>query len=215
MKLYIYDHCPYCVRPRMIFGLKNIPVENITLLNDDEKTPIGLVGKKMVPILIKDDGSAMPESLDIVRYIDDNYGEKLLSEETRSEFDNWVKKVGNYYYYLLHPRVIKLGLKEYVTETAVDYFIKKKTASIGSFNEHLAKSDEYIKQLENDLAELEKLFVSESAFNGKLSFEDIILFPMLRNLTCVKGLIFPTKIKAYIERMSELTKIDLYTDRAI
>ncbi|HCS3144438.1 TPA: glutaredoxin, partial [Shigella flexneri] len=26
MKLYIYDHCPYCLKARMIFGLKNIPV---------------------------------------------------------------------------------------------------------------------------------------------------------------------------------------------
>ncbi|MDN5160564.1 glutaredoxin, partial [Escherichia coli] len=24
MKLYIYDHCPYCLKARMIFGLKNI-----------------------------------------------------------------------------------------------------------------------------------------------------------------------------------------------
>ncbi|POU69340.1 glutaredoxin, partial [Pantoea sp. PSNIH4] len=27
MKLYIYDHCPFCVKARMIFGLKNLPVE--------------------------------------------------------------------------------------------------------------------------------------------------------------------------------------------
>ncbi|MDU1427151.1 MAG: glutaredoxin, partial [Klebsiella michiganensis] len=27
MKLYIYDHCPFCLKARMIFGLKNIPVE--------------------------------------------------------------------------------------------------------------------------------------------------------------------------------------------
>ena len=25
MKLYVYDHCPFCVRARMIFGLKNLP----------------------------------------------------------------------------------------------------------------------------------------------------------------------------------------------
>ena len=27
MNLYVYDHCPFCVRARMIFGLKNLPVE--------------------------------------------------------------------------------------------------------------------------------------------------------------------------------------------
>ena len=50
----------------MIFGLKNLPVELVVLANDDEATPIGLVGKKVVPILVKEDGTAMPESLDIV-----------------------------------------------------------------------------------------------------------------------------------------------------
>ena len=75
MKLYVYDHCPYCVRARMIFGLKNLAFEKIVLLNDDESTPVGLIGKKAVPILIKENGEAMPESLDIVKYVDENYGE--------------------------------------------------------------------------------------------------------------------------------------------
>ena len=53
MKLYIYDHCPFCVRARMIFGLRDVAVDEETLLNDDEDTPIGLIGAKQVPILIK------------------------------------------------------------------------------------------------------------------------------------------------------------------
>lgn len=61
MKLYVYDHCPFCVKARMIFGIKNIPVEIITLLNDDETIPIQLIGKKMLPILQLEDGTAMGE----------------------------------------------------------------------------------------------------------------------------------------------------------
>lgn len=49
MKLYIYDHCPFCVRSRMIFGLKDVACEIITLPNDDEETPTHLIGKKMLP----------------------------------------------------------------------------------------------------------------------------------------------------------------------
>lgn len=215
MKLYVYDHCPFCVRPRMIFGLKNLAVDLVTLLNDDEDTPIGLVGKKVVPILVKDDGSAMPESLDIVKYIDENYGEKLLSEEIRPEINEWIKQVGSYYYRLLHPRVIQLGLAEYATQSAVDYFVKKKTESIGDFSQNLAKSAEYLAKLMQDLTTLESLIVSKESANGRLSLEDILLFPMLRNLTCVKDLSFPPKVKAYVEKMAELSKIDLYTDRAV
>ena len=46
MRLYTYEHCPYCVRARMIFGLKNIPVDVIVLANHHEDTPMQLVGRK-------------------------------------------------------------------------------------------------------------------------------------------------------------------------
>lgn len=215
MKLYVYDHCPYCVRARMIFGLKNLPVENITLLNDDESTPVGLVGKKVVPILIKENGEAMPESLDIVNYVDETYGEKLLSEEVRPEISDWMKKVSGYYNHLLLPRFVRLGLDEYKTQSAVDYFVKKKTEGIGDFDENFANTAQYIAQLSPDLVALDKLIISPNAANGKLSLEDIMLFPMLRNLTCVKGLVLPPNVAKYTERMAELSNIDLYTDRAV
>ncbi len=215
MKLYVYDHCPFCVRARMIFGLKNLAFEKITLLNDDEATPVGLVGKKVVPILIKENGEAMPESLDIVKYVDETYGEKLLSDNVRPEINDWIKKVGAYYNHLLLPRFVKLGLAEYATQSAVDYFVKKKTESIGDFAENLANSAQYLAQLTPDLAELDKLIVNAEAANGQLSLEDILLFPMLRNLTCVQGLQLPPNVADYVAKMAELSKVELYTDRAV
>ena len=215
MKLYVYDHCPFCVRARMIFGLKNLAFEKITLLNDDEATPVGLVGKKVVPILIKENGEAMPESLDIVKYVDETYGEKLLSDEVRPEITEWMKKVGGYYNHLLLPRFVRLGLDEYKTQSAVDYFVKKKTEGIGDFDENFANSAQYIAQLSPDLVALDKLIISPNAANGTLSLEDIMLFPMLRNLTCVKGLAFPPNVAKYTERMAVLSQVGLYTDRAV
>jgi len=41
MKLYIYDHCPFCVRARMIFGLRDVAVEGVGLAKYDETTPVG------------------------------------------------------------------------------------------------------------------------------------------------------------------------------
>ena len=215
MKLYVYDHCPYCVRARMIFGLKNLAFEKIVLLNDDESTPVGLIGKKAVPILIKENGEAMPESLDIVKYVDENYGEKLLNDDIRPEISEWMKTIGSYYNHLLLPRFVRLGLPEYTTQSAVDYFIKKKTESIGNFEENFTNSDKYIARLTLDLAALDKLIVSADAANGRLSLEDIMLFPMLRNLTCVKGLTFPSNVAKYTERMAELSQVELYSDRAV
>lgn len=113
MKLYIYDHCPYCVRAKMVFGLKNIPVEFVVIANDDEVLPVSLVGKKVVPILVKEDGTAMPESLDIVRYVDTHYGEKIISETIRPEIEVWATKLSKVYNHLLLPRFVKLDLSEF------------------------------------------------------------------------------------------------------
>lgn len=55
----MYEHFPYCVRARMVFGLKNLPASMIIISNDDEKTPARLAGKKRF-LFCKDDDSAMP-----------------------------------------------------------------------------------------------------------------------------------------------------------
>ena len=51
MKLYVYDHCPFCVRARMPLGLKGIEAETVFVPNHDEATPISMIGAKMLPIL--------------------------------------------------------------------------------------------------------------------------------------------------------------------
>ena len=135
MKLYVYDHCPFCVRARMIFGLKNLPVELVVLANDDEATPIGLVGKKVVPILVKEDGTAMPESLDIVHYVDEYFGEKILSEHVRPEIETWLKEVGSYYGHLTTARFTKIGLAEFETQSAAGRAYFQPPAAAGDSGE--------------------------------------------------------------------------------
>ncbi|HDR1020852.1 TPA: GrxB family glutaredoxin [Pasteurella multocida] len=215
MKLYVFDHCPYCVRAMMIFGLKNLPVEFQILLNDDETTPVSLVGKKVVPILVKEDGTAMPESLDIVHYVDQHYGEPVLKGEVRPEVQAILSEITTYSNYLLMPRFIKLDVPEFATQSAVDYFTKKKTEYVGDFAMHWEKTNEYLDRLHSDLAKLEPLVLGEGSLNTELSLEDILVFPTLRNLTCVKGLKFPEKLGRYVNKMSELSKVKLYTQQAL
>ncbi|ATF75846.1 GrxB family glutaredoxin [Pasteurella multocida] len=215
MELYVYDHCPYCVRAMMIFGLKNIPFKKHVLLNDDEETPIRLVGKKVVPILVKEDGTAMPESLDIVKYIDTHYGEPILQTAVRPEIEALLAEITSYSNYLLMPRFVKLDLAEFATQSAIDYFTKKKTDYVGDFTQHFTNTPTYLARLTQDLEKLSALMVGETSLNQHLSFEDILVFPLLRNLTCVKGLRFPARLEKYIKRLSELSKVDLYTSQAI
>lgn len=91
MKLYVYDHCPFCAKARMIFGLKNVPLELSFLLEDDVDTPTKLVGKKTTPILEKEDGSHMAESMDVVHYIDGRHDEPIVSSVTDSAIEKWHK----------------------------------------------------------------------------------------------------------------------------
>ncbi|AAK02602.1 MULTISPECIES: GrxB family glutaredoxin [Pasteurella] len=215
MELYVYDHCPYCVRAMMIFGLKNIPFKKHVLLNDDEETPIRLVGKKVVPILVKEDGTAMPESLDIVKYIDAHYGEAILQTAVRPEIEALLAEITSYSNYLLMPRFVKLDLAEFATQSAIDYFTKKKTDYVGDFTQHFNNTPTYLARLTQDLEKLSALVMGETSLNQHLSFEDILVFPLLRNLTCVKGLRFPARLEKYIKRLSELSKVELYTSQAI
>lgn len=215
MKLYLYDHCPFCVRARMIFGLRAVPVENIYLLNDDEDTPISLIGVKQVPILEKPDGTVMGESLDIVRFVDEYAGGDRLDEQVRPTVQTWLSKVGQYGNKLVQPRDVLLGLPEFATQEAVDYFVRKKEAAIGDFQNHLANTPEYLAYLHDGLAELVPLLLSEHALNGQVGMEDILLFPLLRNLTMVRGLVLPQAVGRYVENMSKQSGVPLYVDRAL
>ncbi len=51
MKLYIYEHCPFCSRARMAFGLKEVPVELSVVMANDAETPVRKIGRKALPIL--------------------------------------------------------------------------------------------------------------------------------------------------------------------
>lgn len=215
MKLYIYDHCPYCVRARMIFGLKKIPVDLIILANDDDDTPKTLIGRKAVPILADSEGMVMPESLDIVQYIDQHFPPICLKEYIRSEIKQWIETVTSYYNHLLMPRFIQIGLAEFTEQSAIDYFVNKKSKIIGSFEQNLLQTELYLTRINQDLQQLNSLILSPKSANIDLSLEDILLFPILRNLTIVKGIQYPNKVSAYLHKMALQTGIDLYLDRSI
>jgi glutaredoxin 2 len=212
MKLFIYDHCPFCVKARMIFGLKNLPVRLVTLLSDDEITPISMIGKKMAPILQKDDGSYLPESMDIVHYVDNLDGKPLLTGKTNPAITAWLQHTATYVNKLLLPRFANADFEEFATDNARRYFSDKKQAASGDFAVLLADSADLIAQLEEDLATLSPLIQSTEAVNGTLSEDDIHLFPVLRSLSIVAGVALPDNVEAYRNRMAQHVDIPLLFD---
>lgn len=215
MKLYIYDHCPFCVKARMIFGLKNLPVELVVLLNDDHNTPEKLVGQKVAPILQKEDGSAMPESMDIVQYVDNLDGQPLLTGKTNPAVTDWLRNINGYVNKLLLPRIADAPFAEFATPEARDYFRTKKQASIGDFYELKQHAAGLIKNVSGDLRQLDKLIVKPNAVNGELSENDIHLFPVLRSLTLVAGIDWPSKVADYRDNMAKQTQVNLLSSIAV
>ena len=88
MRLYLFEHCSLCFRVRMAAALKRLHLQETVVLEDDSETMIGLAGKRVVPILIKDDGQSMLESMDMVAHID-AIGEPILVGPQRRELAAW------------------------------------------------------------------------------------------------------------------------------
>ena len=51
--------------------------------------------------------------------------------------------------------------------------------------------------------------------NGELSDDDFDLFPLLRNLTLVQGITWPTRVADYRDNMAKQTQVNLLTSMAI
>ena len=145
-KLYVYDHCPFCVRARLIFGLKNVNYNLVFMANDDIPTPTKLIGKKLAPILeIPADGFAMPESMDIVKRIDEDqaFGPSILKPASdRADIKAWEKKVKPIFGQLQRPRYVATGLlPEFAFASARDAFVKNH--QMPGFEKADWKSDAY------------------------------------------------------------------------
>jgi glutaredoxin 2 len=200
VRLYFFDHCSLCFRVRMIAALKRLHLHETVVLEDDSETMIGLVGRRVVPILVKDDGQPMLESMDMVAYVD-SLGEPLLTGPQRSEIASWVDKVTAKLPPLTWPRYPLLGLPEFGTVAALDHYHVRKRKALGDFVELRANTRQHVKMLMPDLEELDRLIERPLAVNGTLSVDDVRVLPLLRSAAVVKGLSFPNKVRDYFESM--------------
>jgi len=237
-RVYVYDHCPFCVRARAIFGIKNVKYEVRFMANDDIDTPTKLIGKKIAPILeIPTKDEVMGESMDIVKRIDEDptMGPPVLKPATdRSDIKAWQKKHQELFRKLQRPRYVSTGLlPEFATRAGRDAFIKNhqlppyekpewKSDALTmdqrytKYDECMAETATLLPQANSAVQELEGLiFSAKHCSEGGLGYDDIDLFGRLRSLTIIKGLDLPTKTKGYLEYMSAKCDIPLYSGMAV
>jgi len=196
----LFEHCSICFRVRMAAALKRLHLQETVVLEDDSETMIKVAGKRVVPILVKEDGTPMLESMDMVAYID-SLGAPVLVGPQRSELTAWASATADKTALLTWPRYPLLGLPEFGTIAAHDHYVVRKRKRLGDLVELRARTRELIDALMPDLEQLDRLIESPSAVNGKLSLDDIRVLPLLRSAAVVKGLRFPHKVRDYFETM--------------
>jgi len=207
--LYVYDHCPFCVRARMIFGLKGIPYKLAFLLNDDVVTPTKMIGKKVLPIL-EEGGEAMGESLDIVEKID-GLEPLLKPAASREDIKRWQQTNAMLIRKLTRPRVAGAILPEFATKASRETWVRNHQFSDGTpFEECMEATPSLLEDLNKQLPELDTMLDSDESVNsGGVSYDDITLFPQLRTMTLVKGLVWPEKLRAYLHHMADVSDVPL------
>ncbi len=157
---------------------------------------------------------AMGESLDIIKVLAQNDGINLIYKE---EDEQLVAKFWHDLhlpvYSLAMPRWVKLSFAEFSTPSSVDYFVAKKTQSIGDFKTALDKTEYWKKEVLNRLDNYQTFF--ETLKEKPNSYAALLVFSYLVGLTCVKDLKLPVGLMEFLEVMSHKTGVKLLFDRAI
>lgn len=214
MKLYVYHHCPYCIKARLVADLSGLNYELIFLANDDEKSHIEKIGSKQVPFLEKDDGTFIKESDEICSYISKIQNFEIKQASINPKLKTLVDELAPHYRRVVYPRIPHHPANkcDFPTQSAKDYFINKKSKYIDDMDA-LLKNPPYdaVLAINKKLKEVEP-FVKAPFINGdKFSWDDINISPIFFILTMAKGMIeFPENIAKYMQNIEIKTNIKLY-----
>ncbi|WP_456268738.1 glutaredoxin 2 [Kushneria sp. AK178] len=210
MKLHIYEHCPFCSRARLTAGLKGVPVEMSVIMEGDAETPKRMIGKKAVPILERDDGTFLGESLDIVHAID-RQGTPAFDGPVDEALDAWVSDAWSVGTRLFIPRFTRGDFAELATPEAREAYRQRETQAFGDLDALMADTPALIEQMTPKMNALAVLLKGRET----LGISDIKLWPILRSLSIVRDLPFPDDVRAYAERLSAQSGVPLMFHQAM
>ena len=231
-ELFVYDHCPFCVRVRVAAGCLGVKHKLVFMGNDDVETPTAMVGKKIAPIW-KDADGPMMESLDIIKKFDTE--NKLAPASGRTDIKAWQKSVQTLMRKLQRPRYVMVPLPEFMQKSGRDAFVNnhqmppyeksewKGNADMpiefkySKYEEAFKETAALLPEANAKLLELEALIYSPEACTEGigLSYDDIDLWARLRSLTVIKGLNYPPKVRAYLDHFEKVGDVPLYDVMAV
>lgn len=237
--LFVYDHCPFCVRVRVAMGIKNVKHNIYFMANDDVKTPTDLVGKKIAPIFkFPEADITMAESMDIIKLIDsdERFGptDVIKPASGRTDLKEWQKSVQSLLRTLQRPRYVATGLvPEFQQLDSRHVFIKNHQLppydkaewkqemdmeeKLNIYADAMASDPApLVEELNAKLVELDdKVYSVHYCTEGGMSLDDVDLWARLRSITIIKGVKWPEGLRTYMDNMSEIADIPLYDELAM
>lgn len=214
MKLYVYNHCPHCIKARLVADISGLKYETVYLANDDEKAHIDKIGSKQVPFLELDYGTFIKESRDVCEYIAKIQNFKIEGASDNTYLANKLNGLADHNRKVIYPRMPHntKNACDFPTQSAKEYFLDKKALYIGDMSDLLINPpNDSITAINETLASIDSQVQFPFINGDKLSWDDVYLFPILFILTMAKEIIvIPTNIKKYIHNIEKNTNIELY-----
>ena len=194
----------------MALGFLKIPYESIVVAYDDEKTPIGLSGRKMLPIMDFGNDHIQNESLDIILKLDSKntlcypHYQKLASE-----LETLLNDIGSLVHNLAMPYWI--WTPEF-NETSRKYFIDKKSVKRGPFKLLVQNQDRYIFQLNSLFSERIESHLKPFYKSDKLTLADIFLAAHFWGIYIVPEYQLPVTFDNYLKRVKKECQFNYHDD---
>ena len=226
--LHVYDHCPYCIRVELVLGWLNVDYERKVYGYGDMEGPTALTGKKQLPVLEHSVGckagevNYLPESLDIINFLlseeDLTKGRTLAAATGRADLKEWSKeKFKPHERILTRPRMLRMELFDFQAQRDKEYARKKYENGGFDYGKADALNEDSKQKMTVALQQFETFLHSDNTINGNGEYEmdDVVYLPDLRKLTCVKGLVWPERVKKYVANACGRANVALYESNAI
>lgn len=165
--------------------------------------PLPLTGAKMLPVLegpgvpCKPGALGMPESMEICAFLIGHHGLVVPCESGRADVKAFTKELTDLKPGLTEERMVRMPILDWADPRDVAYRRWKKKLPVEL--PPLEPRPELVAQVNSKLAELPAMLQGDGCLNSwGYSVDDVVLLPLLRVFTCVKGVELPPAVESYL-----------------